>query len=209
MNGKIGIIKDREGRITDLYGMDHIDIYEQKEGWETVMTLEGMQADTAALGAIRIFLEEMIKRLGDCRILVGTAITGMPYHILDRNGFILCEAEESSQTLLEEVYKDYCMPKEQEKEPEIEYVPVYPQPADNDGNFFFDFIAVQKSRPEVTSKKALLPFLSHELFQTLTILCSHVMPWLEKFAADRGLELSTKREDGKYLVVVSHKQCNE
>lgn len=209
MNSKIGMIKDKNEKITDLFGMTHIDIYEKKEEWEVVKTLKHLSLNTSSTHALRLFIEDIIKLLEDCKILIGTTIIGMPYHILDRNGFILCEAEEFSLTLLNQVYRDYCTPKEEQINEKVEYVPDSPQTVDNDGNFFLDFIALKKSRPEVTSKKALVPFLSYELFQTVTILCDHVMPWLESFLAERGLEYSIKRENSTYLVVISHKLCIE
>lgn len=207
MNRKIGILKDSEEQITDLFNVTHIDIYEKKTEWEIVTILNAIEINTNTTMELRLFIEEIIEKLDDCKIIIGTTIVGMPYHILDRNEFILCEADVFSSQLLDEVYEDYCFPREEETQENVVYVPCSPQPVDNDGNFYLDFIEVQKFRPEITSKKALIPFLSHELFQTLTIQCSHVMPWIESFVMVKELEFGVKRENGRYLVVISHKQC--
>lgn len=209
MNSKIAILKDSVNNISDLFHVTHIDIYEKNSKWEIFKIIDRLEVNTSTTSALRLFLEDLMKQLGDCKIIIGLTIMGMPYHILDRNDFILCEAETFSLKLLDEVYEDYCMPKEEERKESALDVPSFPQPVDNDGNFYLDFIEVQKYRPEVTSKKALIPFLSHELFQTLTIECSHIMPWLENFLLERGLEYSVKRENGRYLVVITHKQCEE
>ena len=110
--------------------------------------------------------------------------------------------------LLNQIYADYCIEKEIEEKDITEFVSMYPQPADNSGNFFFDFIKDQKKYPHLSSKKMLLPFLSHELFQSVTIICSHIMPWMENYTQERGLELSAKKEPGKITIVITHKQCN-
>jgi len=209
MTNEIGILLDDQGKMTDIFNMTHIDIFTRKEEWEVIQTKTNLMVDTSFTGALRRSIEMIVKELGTCRVLIGSAIIGMPYHIFDRNGFVLCEAEELDTNLLEQIYEDYCKEKEVELEELTEPVPIHPQPVDNDGNFFFDFIKLQKYHPEISSKKALLPFLSHELFQTLTIVCSHIMPWLEDFVKDRGQMMNSKREDGRYVVIIDHKSCRK
>lgn len=209
MDYKIGVLMDDKKKITDLFHMTYISIFELKKDWEVVKTLDSIQVDTSSAAMLRTSIEVIVKQLDACKILIGTSIIGMPYHVFERNGFVLCEADELDKKLLDQVYEDYCREKDVQDEELLEPIPTSPQPVDNDGNFFFDFIKSQKYHPEVSSKKALLPFLSHELFQTLTIVCSHIMPWLGEFIKSRGQKMNSKREDGRYTIIISHEFCRD
>lgn len=208
MKNKIGVILNDKGTISDLFYMTHIDIYQLEDDWKVIRTVE-LQLDTSTTLTLRQSLKELVSQMGNCKILVATSIVGIPFHILDREGFIMCEAELLNRKLLDQVFADHCVEKVTAIEKIAEKVPISPQPVDNDGNFYLDFIKVQKYHSDVSSKKAILPFISYELFQTLTITCSHVMPWLENTVLDRGLEMSFKREDGKYIVLITHKLCSD
>ena len=84
-----------------------------------------------------------------------------------------------------------------------------PVSVDHEGNYFLDFLKLQKYHPELTSKKVLLPFFATELFQTITIICSHKMPWLDVVLEQKQLECTQKRENGAYTLLISHKICKE
>ncbi|RDU23139.1 Fe-only nitrogenase accessory AnfO family protein [Anaerosacchariphilus polymeriproducens] len=202
MSNKVAILKDKNENITDIYNLSKIDIYERNTIWKISYTIDDIEPIMTNLITIRIFLEQIMKQLKDCKIIVGKTIVGIPFHILDRNGYVLCESEAFSIKLLDQLYFDYCLEGKKDNIQESKYVPGVPQPFDHDGNYFFDFIEVQKYRPEITSKKALIPFLSNELFKTLTIQCSHIMPWLESFLNLKKYQFKIKREQGKYLIVI-------
>lgn len=208
MNKEIAVILDDKGQLTDFFKVAEICVYEKTDSWEVTRCIKDIVIDASNMIKLRASLEAIEVVLGECRIIIGDSIIGVPYHFMDKKGFVMCEAEELNDLLLDQVYEDYCVEKEMES-PEFEDVPITPQPVDHDGNFFLDFAKVQINRPEISSKKALLPFLSHELFQTLTIVCTHVMPWLETFVKERELVMNLKKEDGLYTVLITHKYCEE
>jgi hypothetical protein len=207
LKNKIGVILGEKGVISNLFQMTQIDIYQLEDDWKVIRT-HVLHLQTSTTLALRQSLKELVNQLANCKILVGTTIVGIPYHFLNKEGFVLCEAKLLNRKLLDQIFVDYCVEKVAVPDKIVEKVPIYPQPVDNDGNFYLDFIKVQRYHSGISSKKALLPFLSHELFQTLTISCSHVMPWLEYTILERGLEMSFKREDGKYIVVITHNLCS-
>lgn len=204
----IGILFNKEGSLTDFYNVYCIKIYDKKETFQVVKTIENLTLDTANLFLLRSGLTQLLNQLEECKVLVGSVITGIPFYFFNQNGINVCEAEAFSEELLEQIYQDYVIisAEEQAKEEKV-LMPIEPMPVNSDGEYFLDFIELQKSRPEISSKKALLPFFYNTLFQKLTIVCSHVMPWLENFLQQRNLIYSVKRENGKFILEITHSVC--
>lgn len=204
----IGILFNKEGSLTDFYNVHCIKIYDKKETFKVVKTIENLTLDTSSLSSFRNGLTQLLSKLRECKVLVGSVITGIPFYFFNQNGINVCEAEIFSQELLEQLYQDYVVfsAEEQVKEEKV-FMPIEPIPVNSDGEYFLDFIELQKSRPEISSKKALIPFFYNTLFKKLTIVCSHVMPWLESFLQQRSLEYSIKREGGKFILEITHSVC--
>ncbi|MEA5083335.1 MAG: Fe-only nitrogenase accessory AnfO family protein [Lachnospiraceae bacterium] len=210
----IGILFNEEGSLTDFYNVHCIKIYDKKENFQVVKTIENFTLDTANLSAFRGGLSQILNELKECKVLVGSVITGIPFYFFNQNGISVCEAEAFSQELLEQLYQDYVLISPEEKNDkqvneEKVIMPIEPMPVNSDGEYFLDFVELQKNRPEISSKKALLPFFYNTLFQKLTIVCSHVMPWLEGFLQQRNLIYNVKREDGKFILEITHKVCKD
>jgi hypothetical protein len=72
------------------------------------------------------------------------------------------------------------------------------------GRYFLDLVKLQEAHPEVSSKQALREFLSTS-FRDLTLICSHVPPWIEAQLPDRRLSYTTERVDAtRYKVTILH-----
>lgn len=213
----IAILFDKNNRITDFYNLNSIKIFKKKDNeFKIIKEITDISADTSNMNALRKFLNNLCEEFGASKVIVGSQIVGIPFHFFLQKGYEICEADKFSEELLCQIYDDLIEhqdSKKQASENELEKTeaaktPIAPIAIDDEGNYFFDFIRVQKYRPEITSKKALLSFLSNQLYQTLTILCSHIMPWIENYLAqNENLEYSTKREDGVYTIIISHKVC--
>lgn len=208
MESKIAVLLTGNKKIADLNSVCSVKIYERfSEEWLEVSEFPFMLKSESSSEDIRRFIKALISNLNDCKIIIAKELIGIPYHILDKEGFIVCEAEEFSITVLDAVYNDFCIEKKSEEVEEKVDVPIHPTPIDDMGNFYFDFNKVQRYKPEVSSKKALLPFFSNELFLSLTLICSHIMPWLDTFLETHNLEYTQKREDGLYTLYITHKKC--
>lgn len=213
MEKKIAVLFDRQENLTDIFHMEKVIIYEKEETWKQVNKItDGIYCNTSEED-IRTFLKSFIKKLEDCKIIVGSLIIGLPFYILDKNQFIICEAETFSEQLLEQITADLFLDLEEETEEKKAFeaekrkVSTVPVPIDEEGNYYLDYVVIQKYYPEITSKKALLPFFSQQLFQSITIKCSHIMPWLEHFILEHNLQMRSKRDNGIYMVVVEHSSC--
>jgi len=215
----IVVLFDENDNLTDFYNLKTIKIYKKNDGeFKVIKEIPNISVDISSINASREFLTKLIEKFEASKIIVGSQITGIPYHFFAKEGFEIFEAEKFSEELLEQIHEDYIehpqgdqdsTENDLEKE-EIAKTPIAPVPVNEEGDYFLDFARVQKYRPEITSKKALLPFLSNELYQSLIIVCNHVMPWLENyFAENKNIEFSSKRENGVYTIIIVHKGCSD
>ena len=204
------VMKDNEDRITDFFHVQKLTIYEKILQWEPIGAIQIMNAQNMTRSQVEK-LAEMISRTiknQDSELLIGTSIVGLPYQILNKNGIIMCEADEVSQRLFDEIYDDFYNNFALDDQ-EIPDILPYPVLIAEDGFYFFDFDKAMKAYPNLSSKKMLIPFLEQELYTCLTIRCSHIMPWLEYYMEQHGLSMDSKREDGVYTVNITHGLCKE
>lgn len=206
------VLFDENEKLADFYTLRKIKIFKKKDShFKLIKELDDVNSVTSDMLSFRKYLENLVKEFGNSKIIVGSQITGVPFHFFVKQGYEICEAEEFSNELLDQIQEDYIEQKNNQKSTtnqeveklEIANTPVTPVAIDENGNYFLDFIRIQKYRPEISSKKAILPFLSTD-FKTLTIQCSHVMPWLENyFNQNKTLKYSYKRENGIYTILIS------
>ncbi len=224
MEHKIAVLLNEEGRLTSFIEATLICIYEKTSQWQVIQTIELKDLSYHRENDTKNFTLAFIENLRGCKVIVGTLILGVPYYLLIRAGYEVCEAASFSTLLLDQIYEDYYRPLlpdaeviDQEttlvNEEKADSIPIMnisksPVPIDEAGNFFIDIIAVQKAYPEISSKKILLPFLSNTLFNSLKINCSHVMPWLENYLEQRNLMTHISKRQGSYIVLITHSLCS-
>lgn len=210
INMRFFVLTDIEDKLTDFFHVHKLIIYEKILQWEPIGAIQIMNTQNMTKSQV-VKLADMISRSikeQDSELLIGTAIVGLPYQILNKNGIIMCEADEVSQRLFDEIYDDFYnnIALDDEEAPDI--LP-YPVCIAEDGFYFFDFDKAVKVYPNFSSKKMLIPFLEQELYTCLTIRCSHIMPWLEYYMEQHGLSMNSKREDGIYTVNIMHGLCEK
>ena len=207
----IAVLLDENEKLTDFFGIKKIFIYKKKKKFKVVNKIDNIRINATGMDKFKDGLKELEKYFNGTIVILGKQITGIPFYYFDKMGFKLCEAEELTMEVLEIIYEDYCEIsvyeiQDEKRNPEIAEVPVRPVETDEKGNYYFDFLKLQKYKPEISSKRALIPFFYNDNFDSLTIICSHIMPWLDLFMKERGLESKVIRGDGKYMVIVSHRK---
>ncbi len=212
MRDKIAVLLDEEGHLSSFMESSVVHIYEKTSVWQVIQRIQIQDIADKRENDIGKFTLALIENLKCCKVIVGTLILGVPYYLLVRASFEVCEAASFSTLLLEQIYEDYCKLSEATNSEDKDVVQAVkisnlPIPIDEAGNFFIDMIAVQKAYPKMSSKKILLPFFSDTLFNSLSIKCSHVMPWLENYLEQRGLVTYIIRQQGSYTVRITHKLC--
>ena len=180
-------------------------LFEKKDSaWNAIKEMP-FELENSSPSAVRDSIRSMILELGNCSVVVAKAIAGIPYHVFDRMGFFIFEADNLSDRLLDELIEDVEMEKMHinEKSAAIEPVAV-----DNENRWFMDLIALQKNHPEMSSKQALRPFLQKKNFFELKIVCSHVPPWLDvELPAMRLGYLIVSKKEGRIEVIISNALC--
>lgn len=153
-------------------------------------------------------VRSLILELYDCRIVVAARLNGLAYHVFDRMGFQIFEAEELGESLLDSVYADVQAAAD---EAGAERAPAGPAPCDDQGRYCLDLIDLQRRHPEISSKRALGEFLKNNRgFYELKVLCTHVPPWLETRLPGLRLDWRTEKlEDGRLSVTIFHRTCKE
>lgn len=189
MNKQIIVTMDKDGALTPLLQAHVFALYQKSEAqWHHTASMErtGGMADAMA---IRETVNAVAQRYSDCRIIVSKKVSGVAFQMLDKTGFSIFEADEISDELfnnaLDDVMKSQAVP---------ESPPIQPQSPKSDGHFVFDLVRLQKAYPQVSSKKALMPFFTAADFLTLELICDHLPPWLEELMKTRGYRYSRKSE---------------
>ncbi|WP_099466929.1 Fe-only nitrogenase accessory AnfO family protein [Konateibacter massiliensis] len=209
---RIGVVLNEKQEIASIMDGVKIAVYEKKEsGWFPTYEVKNYLGQKETIDEMREFIQQLILELKGCKILVAFALTGIPFMMLDKEGFMLCEAEEISERLFEEIAYDYAKT-EQEKlrhslKLQIDY-PSKPFETNIKGIFELDLKKLQECHPQISSKMAVIPFLKEETFYQLNLYCDHVMPWLEHNPIMLGYQYEViKLESKGYQVCIGKKLC--
>lgn len=210
---KIGVVLNDKDQITSLMEGSKVAIYEKVDrSWVKSCEIKECFSGRNSMSQMRVFLGQLMAELKDCKILVASILTGIPFMILDKEGFMLCEAEEISEQLFEEIAFDYekmKQDKEQAKKTPLQDYPTKPFETKEPGIFELDMRKLQECHPEMSSKMALIPFIKEVKFYKLLVYCNHVMPWLERELSVMGFHYQvSKLEEQGYLVEVEKVCCD-
>ncbi|WP_162510867.1 Fe-only nitrogenase accessory AnfO family protein [Treponema endosymbiont of Eucomonympha sp.] len=169
----IAVILSADGTIAPLESGSALAVYRRNEHtWECAETVAyTLRTDSPA--ALRDDVKNLADRVPTCSVIVGKSIAGLPYHVLDRRGFAVFEAEEFSAGLLDTVEQDVLAAANAEAD-----IPARPVETETPGQYALDLIRLQERHPEISSKKAFRDFLQTD-FTSLTVVCSHIPPWVE------------------------------
>jgi len=198
MNKQIIVTLDKDGVLSPFLQTCVFALHQKNEAhWHRVESFE-MNSRLLNAMAIREAVSAVAEKYQNCRIIISLMISGIAYQMLHKAGFFIFEADEISGELLDTVLGDVMNSR---AEPHL--VPMEPQSPNGDGHFVFDLIRLQKAYPEVSSKKALMAFITAADFLTLELICDHLPPWLEELVKVRGYRYNRKSENPgalRYLI---------
>lgn len=207
MSEKIAVIFNEANELSTFEAGKCILIFNKEDSVWTVTEEIQYELDTSlSMSDIRDFIRTVILRLGDCKIVVGRAFTGLPYNIFDRMGFEIFESDTVSDMLFNEIFADVSAAAQGKSS--LEY-PVSPVPSGKDGEYFLNLIDLQEHHTGISSKKALQPFIDSTPFYKLEVVCSHIPPWFETVLPQKKLVYSSEElEKNKYKVSIYKKVCS-
>ncbi|WP_373481642.1 Fe-only nitrogenase accessory AnfO family protein [Acetobacterium sp.] len=211
MKEKINVMAvfcDDTNRITRFDAMTHFVFYSKAEsGWRQSDRVPFSCDLSGGLASIRENISQMLGAFNDCRIIITQSIAGIPYQIFDRSGFIICESETFDLELLDAIQADL-LRQDAEIQEDTSLLVKTPEETDVPGYYLFDLTQLQKKHPEISSKKALLPFLKETAFYTLEVICDHIPPWFEQQLPKMQLQYRIEnKNDSTQHVVITHVAC--
>jgi Fe-only nitrogenase accessory protein AnfO len=215
MNRTIAVIAGVDGKTAVFFEGIIIKVFSKTdEGWiETddlaysINTSLSLRDTREEIIKIEASLAPMLSE--DSKIIVGSIVTGIPYNIFDLAGYTIFEIEGSPEQFLDEIEMQMQMDVtiDKPKDGETIIFNEFPVLTDN-GKYFMDLKTLQIKKPGVTSKQALLPFLTNETFYSLELVCAHIPPWFDRDFDRLGLIYSAKKSGNSDLhVTVAHKVC--
>ncbi|MEL7660615.1 hypothetical protein LNN31_15880 [Acetobacterium wieringae] len=162
---------------------------------------------SGGLASIRENISQMLGAFNDCRIIIAKSISGVPYQIFDRSGFVICEAEDFDPELLDAIQADLIS---QNEEAQADAILLSRTPVETEipGYYHFDLTEVQRKHPELSSKAALLPFLKETPFYALKLVCDHIPPWFEHQLPAMQMQYRVDNKNNSAThVVITHVVC--
>lgn len=203
MNKQIITVLDGEGRLTAFTQAQRLVLWRKTEAqWRPDSGCDVPERPGSA-EAVKNIIDDLAEKFAECHIIVAQKVSGLAYQLLNKKGYAIFEADEISGELLDGIMQDILQARAVPDLPPRE--PVSPQ---NDGNFYFDLVRLQKAFPEVSSKMALQNFIRNVNFMSLELICDHLPPWMEQAMADHGLEYRPRRdEDGVNRILITRRTC--
>ncbi|MHB8062009.1 MAG: Fe-only nitrogenase accessory AnfO family protein [Ruminiclostridium sp.] len=208
MSNKIATIVDSSKKLSSFENGTNLNIYyKATDSWQLKEEISYFLDTNSSLAYIRDYIRTVFLKLGDCNIVIGRTVSGLPYNILDRMGLAIFEADYISDSLLDEIFLEVQEYKNGRVASSVNLT-TSPIQTEIAGIYFLDLIDLQHKHPEISSKKALQDFLATTPFYKLEVICSHVPPWFENFLPANKLTYSIEElEKSKYRVSIYKKVC--
>lgn len=205
MSEKIAITFKGKTDLAPLVQADTMMVFEKrKNDWVPRKEIPYQIDLSTNLQEIRNQARNLITKLDDCKIIVSQSITGLVYNVFDRMGFHIFEVAAFQPAIFDNILAD--IHHNTENIQHNEAIPTTPIET-VDGIFFLDLIQLQINRPDISSKKALQPFLNSTPFIKLDMLCSHLPPWLENTEYKSKFDITSKKSGSATLVTITKKIC--
>ena len=139
----------------------------------------------------------LAKQMDDCKILIVTKAFGIPYSVFYAEDFSVWELSGDPLNFFDEI-----IIKEKEEEERDEKQEEIAKKL-GEGYFLIDLMELEILNPEMSSKKAIIPFLKNAEVKKIEIHCCHVPPWIIKEKDKGRLTLKVdeiKRNDYKVII---------
>lgn len=209
----IAVFRDDNDQLARFDEMTHWVVYTKEETvWRKSDRVPFQPVLSGEIATIRENINKMIEDFKTCKIIIAKSLTGIPYQIFDKSGFIICESEAFDLDLLEAIQKDLIRNTHDENNNK-DLVPPAPGETDQSGYYFLDLTQLKQKHPEMSSKMVLLPFLKNTPFYSLDLVCDHIPPWFDQKLEEMKLAYTIQnnttqdRNDHTTYVVITHRDC--
>ena len=201
---KIAVFLDEDNNISSFLDGKVVKIFEKDEKkWTVNKVVPVDMTKVTGIRAIRHGFQNLIEDFDDCKIVVVKKGFGIAYSVFYAEDFSVWELPGKAEEVLDEVLSrekehDTLEDEEEKKNNYVEEV--------KEGEYFLDLIKLQLVEPEVSSKKALLPFIENTAFEALKLRCCHVPPWLKSHSENKNLSFEVEKINNQdYQVTIKNK----
>lgn len=176
---EIAILTAESGMVAPLQEAVEIQVYQDTcHVWEKVRSMPLNIPWAQGMREMRKYMSTIVEFLGECRILTGLSVIGLPYFELEKAGFTIWELPGSLYNALDHIREAEAVAGEL---PPVNLFMPIPRPREiSPGCYAISIKEIQTCNHMITSKQILLPLLKKMDFYSLEITCSHVPPWLEQ-----------------------------
>lgn len=204
----IAVIVNDEQELSPFEKGSFINIYNKNNTqWQLFKEVRYYINTNMSLSDLRENIKSLIMELEDCKIIIGKVMSGLAYNIFDRNGFAIFEAKDITSSVLDDIYNEVSSLKAEAAN--SKQITLSPVQTEENGVFYINLIELQTKHPEISSKKALKPFLETTPFYRLEVICSHIPPWFDIILPELNLSYSIEENgDNKYKVSILNNVCS-
>lgn len=149
-------------------------------GWIQAREIKLPVEPPASIREQRQRTEQLLSQIDDSRILVGQEISGIPYVVFDKAHFHIFQINQLSDEFFDAVVREVQSVESQKAANKEKLEQAAPVKTKQTGIYQLDLIKVQQEYPEITSKQALMGFLTKTSFVELHLHCRHTPPWIER-----------------------------
>lgn len=195
----------REKEMVPFVSCNKVDIWEkQNEIWEIVRTASFSPLQGITVKELREETEKISLLAEEAKAVVCGEITGIPFSVFNMKGYCIFSVEEINNETLDGVITDIEESDEKKRIRDEMLKNAGPAQTQTPGVYILNLQDLQKECPDISSKKALVPFLLSTPFLELHLICAHVPPWLER---DGAYDKKVRSENGALHVILTKKQC--
>jgi Fe-only nitrogenase accessory protein AnfO len=182
---KIAVVENEDQKASSIFEPGFIAIYEEDCGeWKVLSRFENKVCNAKGMAAVRTAVADIIKQLGDVKIIVASEIPGVASGTFQAAGFDIFLVENSVLNVLDSIKKEMLEAiEERQKEPPKFDIMQFLEPGVSKGDFSINIEEIMFKNPDLTSKKILIPYLKNGEFNRLDVICSHIPKW---FVMDIG-----------------------
>jgi Fe-only nitrogenase accessory protein AnfO len=195
---EIGVFVNEQNNTSSFEDAKYIRIFEQKGEWKIKKEiLINRTSNEKGLNGIREEYKNLVKQMDECKIIVVTKAFGIPYSVFYMEDFSVWELEGNPMEYLDEILK-----RERDQE-ETEAKEVGVGKKINEGYYLIDLQELELTNPEMSSKKAIIPYLQREEVEIIEVRCCHVPPWLINKKENNEIKLKVNeigRNDYKVMI---------
>lgn len=196
---KIGVLLKEDGSIGSFQNSKKCILFGKENQWTVLNEITIDSENISNMQKLRSYYESIVEDLEDCRIIVVEKAQGIPYGVFFENDYSIWELGGQPEEHLDNILKgeDEYIKEMEEKEKESVAKEI------EEGYYLIDLEELQLTRPELTSKKAIIPFLDNEEFNILEVRCCHIPPWLIQKEKDNEIKMdSTKVKSNKFKLLI-------